>query len=87
MTDTLRISPKWRVEHNGYVIEVKNKANTCSLLINGEMVDSMKGLFAVGATLIGRAPTGEAVTAVLSSGFLKIHCNIYVEDVKIFVNK
>jgi len=86
VTDTLRISPIWKVEYNGNVIEVKNKATSCSLLINGQAVDTMKGMYAVGATLIGKTPAGETVKAVLNSGMFKIHCNIYVNDIKIFQN-
>ncbi|AIZ56865.1 hypothetical protein Mpt1_c09910 [Candidatus Methanoplasma termitum] len=68
------------------MIEVKNKLNSCSLLINGQVVDTMKGMYAVGATLVGKTPSGETVKAILNSGVLKIHCNIYVDDVKIFQN-
>jgi hypothetical protein len=75
---------KWDVDHNGHHITVKNKTFSSELYINGRLVDSQRG--AASGNLISKLPSGESVRAVVNSGVFKIHCNIYVDDVKIFTN-
>jgi hypothetical protein len=75
---------KWEIDYNGHHIAVKNRAFSAELYVDGKLVDSQKG--ATSSSLISKLPSGESVRAVVNSGVVKIHCNIYVDDVKIFSN-
>ena len=75
---------KWAVEYEGDIITVKNKMSKAILYLNGNEIDRQSGL--VGASLIGKTSSGKSIRAVLNSGLIKIHVNIYVDDVKVFNN-
>ncbi|AIZ56864.1 hypothetical protein Mpt1_c09900 [Candidatus Methanoplasma termitum] len=76
---------KWTVNHNWDKISVEKRRNKCTLYINGKEVDSQGG--PLGGSLIGKTPSGETVTATINSGFFgRTYCNIYINDVKIFMN-
>ena len=75
----------WNVDYNGHTIMVKNRALSIEMYVDGKLVDTQGGVIG-GGTLISKLPSGESIRAVITSGMIKIHCNIYVDDVKIFSN-
>ena len=75
---------KWTVEYKGDTITVEKKASKGLLYINGQEVDSQKGVASV--SLIGKTSSGESVRAVVNAGLFKIYCSIYVDDVRVFKN-
>jgi len=75
---------KWTVEYKKDVITVENKATKCLLYVNGREVDCQKGM--VSGSLIGKTSSGESIKAILTVGLIKVYCNIYIDDVKVFNN-
>lgn len=74
----------WAVEYKEHKIAVKNKVSGADLYLDGKIIDTQKGVF--GAGLVGCTPEGDSIHVTLNAGIIKIHCNIYVNDKKIYSN-
>ena len=70
------------IEHKGDIITVKNKLSKAILYLNEKEIDSQGGL--VDRVLTGETTSGESIRVTLNSGFIKVHCSIYINDERVF---
>jgi hypothetical protein len=75
----------WNADHNGHAITVRKRGYSAELYIDGCLVDSQKGT--VAGSLMSKLQSGESVNAVITAGFIRIHCSIYVDSVKVYSDR
>jgi len=71
-----------RVEFEGNLIEVRNRANGVVLWINGNKVAESGGIFR--SEVYGNLPDGRLVVVKASSGWIGVHYTIIVDNKVIY---
>jgi len=60
---TFAINKTWTYKHEDNIIEIRNTAKLCELIVNGQVQDSIKGVVALRLKLSGKLHGGEEVKA------------------------
>jgi len=75
----------WGIVYNDNKITIEDRSNIVKLMVNGEVVDTSKGLFTL-AILNCHLQSGEIITAVVGVGSWKTKCVIIINGKKVYEN-